>query len=192
MDRARGARVSFSEMKARAGGHAAAGKRTSRDARKCFRPAHTAAPAGFAVWELSLLKARALPLRMDHGPWAARYYAARLFAQQWEYLPRNWDWTAQVLTISAPPSFDGVFRSACAKSTAVSLASKQVDRVPNTKVSVRLNVGVSQLGKVFLSRQRRPGRGMSSHSLTPSTDYGESTLRSYSGDKGATGCLQTP
>ena len=47
--------------------------------------------------------ARGASVRMAHGPWEARYYAAYFVAQRWGYLPPNWDWAAQSLNIRAPP-----------------------------------------------------------------------------------------
>ena len=56
-------------------------------------------------------KARGISPRMEHGPWAARYFAASLYAQKWGYLPPTWDWVAQSLNVSAPPLCDGAFGS---------------------------------------------------------------------------------
>ena len=121
---------------------------------------------------------------MEHGPWAARYCAARLYAQRRGYLHQYWDWAAQSLSISAPPLFDGVFGSVRGKSPAVSPPSKQMDEVPNPKLSLHLDEGVSPLDEDPLNCQRRPGRATISPSPSPSTNYGKSTPSSYRGETG--------
>ena len=121
---------------------------------------------------------------MDHGPWAARYFAARIYAQHWGYLPRNSDWAAQSLPISAPPFLDGVSSSVRAKSPAAPLPSKQMSSAHNPQVGARLKEGVSPSDEDSWNRRRRPGSGMRSPSPSPSTTSGKSTPRSYSGDKG--------
>ena len=121
---------------------------------------------------------------MEPGPWAVRYYAACLYVQRWGYIPRNWDWAAKSLPVSAPLLFDGVNRSVRDKSPAVSPPSKPMDEVPNPKLSVRLNDGFSPPDGNLLNRHRRAGRATMSPSPSPSTNYGESAPRSRSDEKG--------
>ena len=60
----------------------------------CARPTHVAAPARYAVGELSKEKARGVFLRTERGPRAARRYAARAYAQSWDYFPQHFGWVA--------------------------------------------------------------------------------------------------
>ena len=46
---------------------------------------------------------------MEYGPWAARLYAAFLYARDLAYLHPACDWTAQFLTARAPLLSDGAF-----------------------------------------------------------------------------------
>ena len=92
---------------------------------------------------------------MEHGPWAARYHAAGLYAQHWGNLPANWAWAA--------PSLNMRDRTA-----AVPPPSMHVDHVPNPKLSVRLNAGVSPPDEDLLTRRRQPGRVKPSLSLSKS------------------------
>ena len=159
--------VLASEMKKRARGRAKRQKKADITQRAkvryclcCARPTHIAVSARYEVGELSPQQARGISLRMEHGPWAARYYAARLYAQHWGYLPTNWDWAEQSLDLPAPPRFDGVSGSVREKSHALCPRSKQVDDGPDPKLGVQLNAGMSPPDEYFLTRQRQPWRGL--------------------------------
>ena len=47
----------------------------------CTRPTHVALPSRYTVGEYSCHKAHGVQLWKDHGPWAARSFAATLYAR---------------------------------------------------------------------------------------------------------------
>ena len=71
------------------------------------------------------------------------------------------------------------------ESPAVSPASKQADDVPNPKLGVRLDEGVSPPDEDLLNRHRTPGRTTISPTPRLPTIYGKSTPRSHSDEKAA-------
>ena len=79
---------------------------------------------------------------MKLGPWAARFYAATLYAQEPGYLPSGWYWAAQSLNVRAPPLFDGAFGSVREQSSAVPLSSRRESADKNPKFEVNLSAGV--------------------------------------------------
>ena len=73
----------------------------------CAKPTHIANPSRYVVGEVPPGRARGVSLRTGHGPWAARFFAASLCAQEWTCLPSDWDWAAQPLAMSGPTLFGG-------------------------------------------------------------------------------------
>ena len=166
-DSVRATRVLASELKKRARGRANRQKKADVTQRAkaryclfCARPTRIAVSARYEVGELSPQQARGISLWMEHGPWAARNYAALLNAQHWGYLPTNWDWAEQSLDLPAPPRFDGVSGSVREKSPALCPPSKQVGDGPDPKLGAHLNAGMSPHDEYFLTRQRQPWRGL--------------------------------
>ena len=86
----------------------------------CTDPTHNAAPSRHEVGEYSPHKARGVSPWKEHGPWAARFFAASLYAQGWAHLPSAWDRAAQYPKMRAPPLFGGTFGSLRAPTSAVS------------------------------------------------------------------------
>ena len=119
---------------------------------RCTRPTHIAVPARYEVGEFPPQKGREISLRMEHGPLAARYYAARLYARHWGYRQTNWDWAAQSFNIRALPLFDCVFSAVREKSPAVSPPPMQVGDVRYPKLIAHLDAGVSPPDKDLLAR----------------------------------------
>ena len=68
---------------------------------------HIAIPSRYVAREIPPHEAREVSLRMGCGPWAARRFAASLYAQGWARIPSAWDWAAQFRTLGAPLLFDG-------------------------------------------------------------------------------------
>ena len=75
----------------------------------CARPTHGAAPPRYVVGELFRHKAHGAQLWEDHGPRAARYFAATLNARGNGSISSAWDWAAQYLILKAPALSDGYF-----------------------------------------------------------------------------------
>ena len=122
---------------------------------RCSRPTHIAAPSRYVVGEFSPRKARGVSLSMEHGPWAARFFTAPLYAQEWGCFPPTWDSAAQSLNATAPPLFEAAFGAVHAPSPTVSLPSTQEKTEVTPELEVTLTAGVTDPDEDLFNYRRR-------------------------------------
>ena len=114
--RAKGTLPSSSDSEARARGRNELAQRAEAGyCPRCTRATHIAASARYAAGEFPEEKTRGLSLRAEHGPRAARGYAARLYPQYWSYLPQYWGWAGQSLGINASSASLAIKLVPCAR-----------------------------------------------------------------------------
>ena len=153
----------------------------------CTRPTHIAVPSRYVVGEFSSSKASGISLWMERGPWAARYFAASLRAQDCGRPPSTWNWAAQSIDVRGPPLVRSGLRqlgqplgasvprralgSVRRHSPAVSLPSTQEEAEKTPKLKVNFSAGVARPDEDLLPRRRHPPPSRRSPSPSSLSNY---------------------
>ena len=151
----------------------------------CTRPIRITAPNRCAAGELSKEKGRGLSLWAEHGPWATRRYAARVYAQSWGNSPRNWDWAAQSPEVAEPPLFKNLIGTVRANPPPYPIPPATAEDAPNPEAAMNSEKDAPSPGRTLSDRRRQPLRPTSHPSPSSSTPRWDPTPDSQDDGKGS-------